>query len=75
MIGEGGKNIFTKDEYKKIIDKLDAYTSTTGMTYSALDDNVADSGRKRNHIKIMRINRAQVEEDIPMVPRLWLQDC
>ena len=47
MIGEGGKNIFTKDEYKKIIDKLDAYTSTTGMTYSALDDNVADSGRKK----------------------------
>ena len=47
VIGEGGKNIFTKDEYKKIIDKLDAYTSTTGMTYSALDDNVADSGRKK----------------------------
>ena len=48
VIGEGGKNIFTKDEYKQIIKKLDAYTSTTGMTYSALDDNVADSGRKRN---------------------------
>ena len=47
VIGEGGKNIFTKDEYKKIIDKLDAYTSTTGMTYSALDDNVAASGRKK----------------------------
>ena len=47
VIGEGGKNIFTKDEYKKIIDKLDAYTSTTGMTYSALDDNVADSRRKK----------------------------
>ena len=47
MIGEGGEDIFTKDEYKKIIDKLDAYTSTTGMTYSALDDNVADSGRKK----------------------------
>ena len=47
VIGEGGKNIFTKDEYKKIIDKLDAYTSTTGLTYSALDDNVADSGRKK----------------------------
>ena len=47
VIGEGGKNIFTKDEYKQIIKKLDAYTSTTGMTYSALDDNVADSGRKK----------------------------
>ena len=47
MIGEGGEDIFTKEEYKKIIDKLDAYTSTTGMTYSALDDNVADSGRKK----------------------------
>ena len=47
MIREGGEDIFTKDEYKKIIDKLDAYTSTTGMTYSALDDNVADSGRKK----------------------------
>ncbi len=47
MIGEGGKDIFTKEEYKKIINKLDAYTSTTGMTYSALDDNVADSGRKK----------------------------
>ncbi len=47
MIGEGGENIFTKEEYKKIIDKLEAYTSTTGMTYSALDDNVADSGRKK----------------------------
>ena len=47
MIGEGGEDIFTKDEYKKIIDKLDAYTSTTGMTYSALDDNVADSERKK----------------------------
>lgn len=32
VIGEGGKNIFTKDEYKQIIKKLDAYTSTTGMT-------------------------------------------
>ena len=51
VIGEGGKNIFTKDEYKKIIDKLDAYTSTTGMTYSALDDNVADSGRKKTSHK------------------------
>ena len=47
MIGEGGEDIFTKEEYKKIIDKLDVYTSTTGMTYSALDDNVADSGRKK----------------------------
>jgi len=47
VIGEGGKNIFTKDEYKQIIKKLDAYTSTTGMTYSALDDNVAASGRKK----------------------------
>ena len=47
VIGEGGEDIFTKDGYKKIIDKLDAYTSTTGMTYSALDDNVADSGRKK----------------------------
>ena len=47
MIGEGGEDIFTKEEYKKIIDKLDAYTSTTGMTYSALDDNVAASGRKK----------------------------
>ena len=47
MIGEGGEDIFTKEEYKKIIDKLDAYTSTTGMTYSALDDNVADSERKK----------------------------
>ena len=39
VIGEGGEDIFTKDGYKKIIDKLDAYTSTTGMTYSALDYN------------------------------------